>query len=164
MARVLPDFDREQPKETEPGRLTANVPFSLSGIGNRVQNGVEFFFFLYSAILWLPLPPIGLSDPCSHRRKNKTQVALSGHHRDHGTWSTRCCRYLPPIGDTYLSLDPREKSLLLLGTTATILPRSCLVRRVRSKLVTDIIDILHTVRCSTRTTMLIAPIENPCHC
>lgn len=95
------------------------------------ERSVGFLFFSFP---WIPLPPIGLSDPCSHRRKNKTQVALSGHHRHHGTWSTRCCRYLPPIEDTYLSLVPRERNLLPLGTTATILPRSCPVRRVTSEL------------------------------
>lgn len=127
MAHILPDFDRKQARDKTGQVDHERSRFPVSRIvGCRTKSRVPFFFPCFL--------PIGLSDPCSHRRKNKTQVALSGHHRHHGTWSTRCCRYLSPIEDTYLLLVPRERNLLPLGTTATILPRSCPVRRVTSEL------------------------------
>jgi len=114
----LPDSNREQAKDKsrQVNRERAVLAFQYRKSSGAGQVGF-LFFLLSSAFLRLPLSPIGLSDLCSHRRKNKTQVALSGHHRDHGTWSTRCCRYLPPIEDTYFVGPEREKSLLSLRTT-----------------------------------------------
>lgn len=115
VACVLPDSLTVNRQKTKADRLTANVPISLSGIiGCRAESRHVFllFFSLSPAFLVCPPPPTGLSDPCSHRRKNKTRVTLSGHHRDRGTWSTRRSCYLAPIKDTYLLLVSGKRESL----------------------------------------------------
>lgn len=162
-ARLLPDSDGETgERQNRAGwPRTCRSRFPVSGIVG-CRTNVGFFFFPSPAFLRVSLPPAGLSDLCSHRRKNKTQVALSGHHRGHGTWSTRCCRYLLPIEDTYL-LVQRERNLFYPSgprlpscwdrTLSDMSRRSC-------KLVTDIMDVPlaynplsyknHHVNCSDR--------------
>lgn len=105
-----------------------------------------FFFPLSAAFPACSPPPTGLSDPCSHRRKNKTRVSLSGHHRDRGTWSTRRC---------WLSRADRGYLLIVsLGKEREPLPhpsgprlpscRDCapyVVSRTSCKLATDIMNV-----------------------
>ena len=114
-----------------------------------VRNGQSGCF---SPLLFLFSPAEGLSDPCSHRRKNKMRRDLSAHDREPATWSTRCSRYLVAIEDTYSPRSPRKTNQRLFDPFREI-PRPLLLYSLQ--LCEARINVYYKIRCSTRCTGLV---------
>ena len=97
-------------------------------------------------------PAEGLSDPCSHRRKNKMRRDLSAHDREPATWSTRCSRYLVAIEDTYSPRSPRKTNQRLFDPFREI-SRPLLLYSIQ--LCEARINVYYEIRCSTSCTGLV---------